>query len=339
MPWARFDDRFPSNRKIRKLSDRAFRLYVSAICWSAENLTDGFIPEGDLRLVADVRGPKTVAAELVAAGLWDRHEPVPDAFASPSEPTRDEFASPSSRVRDEVASSSCNKSEAGWLIHDYLDYNFSADQARKERAEKAARQKRWREKKKGGKPTPEPPGGKPDVDASTDASRDASRDAAPRARVPDPTRPAPKDVVDVGGDSAGSRAPTPERPDGLAPIDIDGFQLTDGMRRWAQRDGYATLIDIDHATAQFVSHYRSTGARRKSWPDAWQKWIRDDAKKAADRASRPTQGAFLVPLPGGGQTTPPAARPSTTDQRITAAREAGRRVQARMDALRQQESS
>ncbi|RSN13776.1 hypothetical protein DMH25_08285 [Streptomyces sp. WAC 01325] len=90
------------------------------------------------------------------------------------------------------------------------------------------------------------------------------------------------------------------------------------MRRWAHRDGFAALVDIDHSTAQFVSHYRSTGTRRKSWPDAWQKWIRDDAKKAAARAARPTQGAFLVPLAGGGQ-APAGTRRSTTDDRVAAA--------------------
>ncbi|MER7908256.1 helix-turn-helix domain-containing protein [Streptomyces sp. NPDC096068] len=69
---------------------------------------------------------------------------------------------------------------------------------------------------------------------------------------------------------------TPTSP-GLAPVEVDGFALTDAMRRWA----HATYpgLDIDHSTAQFVSHYRSTGARRKSWPDAWQKWIRDDAAR------------------------------------------------------------
>ena len=85
-----------------------------------------------------------------------------------------------------------------------------------------------------------------------------------------------------------------EREQPPAPIDIDGFALTDTMRRWAHRDGYAALVDIDHATAQFVSHYRSTGARRKSWPDAWQKWIRDDAKRAAQRTTprtTPNSGA------------------------------------------------
>jgi hypothetical protein len=90
-------------------------------------------------------------------------------------------------------------------------------------------------------------------------------------------------MADVGGSSTGSSAQSEQRPDGLAPIDSDGFRVTDGMRRWAKRDGYSDLVDIDHATAQFISHYRSTGARRSSWPDAWQKWIRDDAKKATDR--------------------------------------------------------
>ena len=71
------------------------------------------------------------------------------------------------------------------------------------------------------------------------------------------------------------------------------------MRRWAHRDGYAALIDIDHCTAQFVSHYRSTGARRKSWPDAWQKWIRDDAQKAADRRQRATTPSNVIQLPSG----------------------------------------
>lgn len=85
------------------------------------------------------------------------------------------------------------------------------------------------------------------------------------------------------------------------------------MRRWA----HATYpgIDIDHATAQFVSHYRSTGATRKSWPDAWQKWIRDDHKRATERAARPQQGAFLVPLDGGNQ-GPTQPRRNTTDDRV-----------------------
>jgi hypothetical protein len=106
-------------------------------------------------------------------------------------------------------------------------------------------------------------------------------------------------VVEVGEQTSGSSAPSAERPVGLAPIDTDGFQLTDGMRRWAHRDGYADLVDIEHATAQFVSHYRSTGARRSSWPDAWQKWIRDDAKRASERRQRAATPSNVIQLPSG----------------------------------------
>lgn len=265
MPWARFDDRFPSNRKVRLLSDGAFRLYVSSICWSAENLTDGVIKTAELRLVADVRAARARAKELVEFGLW---EELP---------------------------------RKGWLIHDYHEYNPTAEQVRADRAAKTARQQRWREKNKKDHTNPEPPDDGADVDASTDASRDASRDGSGDAAPsrPAPTRPEPQLSAGVNGGGAGSSEPGTERPDGLAPIDADQFALTDAMRRWAKRDGYSDLVDIDHATAQFVSHYRSTGARRSSWPDAWQKWIRDDAKRAAERRQRPAAPGNVIQLPTG----------------------------------------
>jgi hypothetical protein len=102
-----------------------------------------------------------------------------------------------------------------------------------------------------------------------------------------------------------------------APIDDAGFELNDGMRRWAHRDGYAALVDIDYETAQFVSHYRAERTRKKSWPDEWQKWIRRSAKWASERASN------VVPL---------QPRPSTTDARVQAALDLGRQMQAEYDA-------
>lgn len=159
MPWARFDDRFPSNRKIRKLSDAAFRLYVSAVCWSGENLTDGFVADDDLMIVSDVRDPETAAEELVRRELWEQ-----------------------------VA--------GGWLIHDYFDYNPRAAQVKAEREAKSARQQRWRENKRSAEFGISAAVDDANVDASTDASRDGDVDAsvegAPRARVPAPSRPVPE---------------------------------------------------------------------------------------------------------------------------------------------------
>jgi hypothetical protein len=128
-------------------------------------------------------------------------------------------------------------------------------------------------------------------------SQDSSNDAPPqggsegdpdplyaRARRPAPARvsptPSPTPAPEQRGDAQAHTSTG-----GLSTIP-DNFTVNDAMRRWAQRDGYAALVNIDHATAQFVSHYRSTGSRRKSWPDAWMKWIRDDAQKANTRPTR-----------------------------------------------------
>lgn len=91
------------------------------------------------------------------------------------------------------------------------------------------------------------------------------------------------------------RGRAPERDLPPAPIDVDGFAVTDQMRRWV--NSVYPQLDIEHSTAQFVSHYRSTGTRRKSWPDAWQKWIRDDAKRQSERAQRNPGNVY--PLPTG----------------------------------------
>ncbi len=97
MSWARLDDSFPMHRKMRRCSDAAFRLHVSAICWSNAHLTDGLVHNDEIDLVSDVRRPEKVAAELVDRGLWER---LP----------------------------------YGWRIHDYLTYNPSADDVRAKRA-------------------------------------------------------------------------------------------------------------------------------------------------------------------------------------------------------------
>ncbi|MET8841478.1 hypothetical protein ABZW67_15460 [Streptomyces rubiginosohelvolus] len=111
MPWVKLDDRFPTHRKVALLSDRAFRLYVSGLCWSSENLTEGRILTRELPFIARVRGLKAVAKELEEAGLWD-------------------------------------PADGGWTIHDYLEYNPDRAKVQAERKSNAERQKAWRERRK-----------------------------------------------------------------------------------------------------------------------------------------------------------------------------------------------
>lgn len=111
MPWVRLDDRFPSHRKVALLSDRAFRLHVSALCWCSENLTEGAIRERELPVISRIRGVKKTAAELEEAGLWDR-------------------------------------ADDGWMIHDYLEYNPDRARVQADRESNAARQKAFRERRR-----------------------------------------------------------------------------------------------------------------------------------------------------------------------------------------------
>lgn len=99
MSWVRLDDQFANHAKIMSVGSDAFRLHVTAMCWSASQLTNGAVPVAAVRQLGwFCEDLKQSTSELVTAGLW------------------------------EVAGT-------GWLIHDYLEYNPSKEQVLKERAE------------------------------------------------------------------------------------------------------------------------------------------------------------------------------------------------------------
>lgn len=97
MPFANIDDNFPEHPKIDGLSDAAFRLHVSGICFASRHLTDGLIPADRVpRLVPRYR--KAAANELVERGIWYWHESI-----------------------------------KSYEIHDYLDWNRSREHITSER--------------------------------------------------------------------------------------------------------------------------------------------------------------------------------------------------------------
>lgn len=69
MPWVRFDDQFPIHRKVRGLSDPAYRLCSEAIFWCARNGTDE-LPEAELRSITHLRRPRKHVLVLVERELW-----------------------------------------------------------------------------------------------------------------------------------------------------------------------------------------------------------------------------------------------------------------------------
>lgn len=110
MPWANLDDQFPTHPKVVRLTDAAFRLHVSGICYCANHLTDGLIDADAVPLLMP-RFRRSALDELVARNVWLKHGEV-------------------------------------YEIHDYLEWNRSKEQveAERERKRKAGRkgaETRW----------------------------------------------------------------------------------------------------------------------------------------------------------------------------------------------------
>lgn len=92
MSWLRIEGRMPQHRKVAPLSDAAWRLHITAKCWCVEEKSDGRVPKAiPATLPAAPRGKALtrILDELVDAELWER-------------------------------------TEDGFLIHDFLKYNPSA---------------------------------------------------------------------------------------------------------------------------------------------------------------------------------------------------------------------
>jgi hypothetical protein len=98
MTWFRVDDTFHSHPKSTACSLAALGLWAAAGSWSGSHLTDGFVPEHQVPLLA--RGQSELAAELVRAGLWKR-------------------------------------ARGGYRFHDWLDRNPSAEEVKSVRQKRA----------------------------------------------------------------------------------------------------------------------------------------------------------------------------------------------------------
>ena len=108
MAWLKKDDRFAQHRKIRRLTDGAYRLHDTALLACAHDETDGVVTEDDIADMQHGERLRKYVPALVRAGLW--HEITPDS----------------------------------WQINDYLDYNPSRSELDAKREKARERQERWR---------------------------------------------------------------------------------------------------------------------------------------------------------------------------------------------------
>ncbi len=107
MSWAKLDDGFHCHAKVIGTDLAAIGLYALGLSYVAQQRTDGLLQPHVARHLA--RGDLKVIAQLVASKLWIEH---PD----------------------------------GYEVHDYLRYNPSAKQLKKQAKLSAARQRDYRER-------------------------------------------------------------------------------------------------------------------------------------------------------------------------------------------------
>ena len=103
------DDKLPRHPKILRVSAEAAWFFVCGLCYCREHSPDGTIPNDALNFLGKHRRPKALAKELVDVVLWE----------------------------------TC---EGGFRVHDYFDWNPTAEQVRAKRKKTAERVQRWRER-------------------------------------------------------------------------------------------------------------------------------------------------------------------------------------------------
>lgn len=106
MNWARLDVSFFRNPKVIRLTENAQLLYLKALLYSVEHLTDGLV---SLPILDALGAKRAATTALVKAGLWDRR-------------------------RDGIA------------IHDFDVYQTSARVVRESRKMSRERVQKWRKK-------------------------------------------------------------------------------------------------------------------------------------------------------------------------------------------------
>lgn len=157
--WLKKDDRFPDHRKIRRLTDGAYRLHDTALCACARDETDGLVTERDIEEMQHGPRLRRHIPALVAAGLW---EPV----------------------------------DGGWQIHDYLHYNPSHEQLNAKRAADRERQERRRHRTESPNPDEIPSG--ENMSRRDPAVTPRGVTVGVTAPRPVPTRPVPLHASHLG---------------------------------------------------------------------------------------------------------------------------------------------
>jgi hypothetical protein len=253
MSWSRLDDQFFNHQKVIDLPKDAKLLYLCALTHAAAQLTDGFISPGALRVVsALVDVDPRMAETLVEAELWER-------------------------------------TEKGYQIHDYLEYNPSAENVRRDR--EAAKQRM--KVKRTGYVTPEvqpniqanierssaPPYPSPDPINVNEDDNVLSVEVEPNPAPYVPTTPVaepPKQKLSLVNSE---HQPNKTRPAPKPKRDIDEIRVlitSPPMCQWAAEN--TPFISVAQEADDFLDWLVSKNETRSDYKAAFRMWLRKAVK-------------------------------------------------------------
>ena len=244
MTWAKLDDGFFRHPKARAAGKDGRALFIAGLCWAASHLTDGFIAAAELGLVAaeaEVR-PQATVRRLVEIGWW-----VP--------------------------------AEGGWWIHDYLDFNPTAEE------EKEKRRKRAESGRRGGQRS-RPPGSKteakPEANASANSEAKEKQIGTPSpsptdvVTPPEPLQKAVDNPVGEGSDLINDAVQLAATRYGNNQVDQGKGHDADGLARWwlqenaagARIRAAALIADHDLTVTQLAD---ALGSHNPTWLRAFRR--------------------------------------------------------------------
>ncbi len=273
MTWLRLDDQFARHRKVAPLSDRAWRLHVTALLECCANLTDGQIDLGLPGTWPSAPRGKSLAVtigELVLAGLW---EPV----------------------------------DGGWIAHDFLHWNPSGAEVKAERqvkheAKVAAGKKGGKASanvRAKGKQTPSNDPSKTEAEHQADTQAEGKQKGSP-VPVPVPV-PVPAATAAPERSSSDQKVPCP------VPLPLDGDDLARLQELGIQPDvaeanlrAWATAERVAKSPERTVEAWVKCGVKALmgKWSDssrrAEMRAIANPAPEPAPPRTKPTEELNLL---------------------------------------------
>jgi len=225
--WVKQDDRELENKKVRKVSDSAYRFHAAARGRSSQNLADGHVPAGDVVEIGMLLKPQRrteracarLIDELVDAVMWHRAGEVCDRCVA-------------MRIEKQVTEP---LPTSGWLIHDYLEYNPPGWKVREEKDE-ARRRMALRRAGRSGERTGERAGERSGEHGASSGERSGEVRPFVRGARPVPSRPQVRSTRTTSsalrareaGDAA-AKAAGHARRTGLRPIGTTVARVVGGL--------------------------------------------------------------------------------------------------------------